>query len=199
MALPLSIQPEFLKVGLRGTIGAVVHLSYENNLASENYNARVDNDYILTAAHVAYLLFHDEIDIVKYKSEIDKQIQKFNESNFFATFTVEPTKMDYALLPCNDNFQENSALFDANFGHQYGNLNNWQKIWPSLLYFASKNCQVCKKGKRTDITYGKLLVYSSLNHGMYEVVNDNNDFSENGDSGSLVFLIVPDNWPVEAK
>jgi hypothetical protein len=34
---------------------------------------------------------------------------------------------------------------------------------------------------------------------MYEVVNDTNDFSENGDSGSLVFLIVPDNWPVEAN
>jgi hypothetical protein len=206
------LQPDFSKAGLNGTIGAVIHLSFANNMAhkdsnNEDYDATASDIYILTAAHVAYSLFIGVEDQLKYRFKIEDQLNKFNEKSVFASYFCNNKWgcMDYAFLPCTEEYEASlpcSVVFEKItplFGPlKYGNLNNWDKIWPNMAYFASKNCIVCKKGKKTGVTCGNLQFFPHKESGIFEVVGIDNDFSDHGDSGALVFLLVPHNWPYEA-
>jgi hypothetical protein len=190
-ALPLSIQPELWRVGGRGTLGGVLNISYENVTLDNRNNATVSIDYIITAAHVPYR-FYEKEDREHYK--IRNQIKIFNEKNIFANYSIRQPKFDYALLPCIENSQQNTQPVFGNY--QFANLNRWRDIWPHMNLFALFNCTVFKKGCRTGVTFGKIMG-SQESNGTYRVYNDKKNFSEKGDSGAIVFLLIPETNRVE--
>ena len=213
--LPLSIQPEFKRFGRTGTIGAVINISFNNSMTGKDYeiyaaDSTIENDYIISAAHVPFRIFKPTD---RSKQKIIDQIKVFNEKNIFASFSIEPT-IDYALLPCTDLYEQQFQMFvKKTFATsstapqpvvieelKFANLDIWFEIWPNISDLAFKKCTVYKRGFTTGQTVGTMFTFPNIRTGLYQVVaNEFESFSEKGDSGAVVFVLIPTGYSEAGK
>jgi hypothetical protein len=104
----------------------------------------------------------------------------------------DPKRMDYAFLPCGQNFEGHMDFHDKDGKVlNFGNLNELPKIWKRLHYCVAseKKCYVWKRGAATHETRG-YISYVNSKTGYYSIsTEDGSNFSENGDSGAIIFMV----------